>query len=118
MKSSTKKATVRFIVHFLGEGECNEMMNKEVLVPVEHLEPDIFVSKYLKEEMKFRDTAYRYHDCIYEKIELDGEIQRTMFVRYCLDTEKENFKSFLNGLKPGDFASGKSLQDGHMEDEI
>ncbi len=110
MKNSIEKLAVRLVVHFLGEGQCKEGMNKVVLVPFNHLEPDKFTDKYLKHDLLYENISYKYHDCIYEEYVVDGKYIRTMFVRYCLDTEKENFKNFIDNIMPGDFAKPTMLQ--------
>jgi hypothetical protein len=100
MIDNRKTATVRVVVSVVGFGHSVEIINRPYEVPEEYLDPETFISSCPEEYIAHRGRSYKYLDCLTERFMENGALATVYHIRYVLDVEKENFKSFLRTARP------------------
>ena len=93
--------------HFVGFGKW-DIKKKEVL----YFDSAAFdLTKYIAESipksMNYKNNSYVFEDCIKEVFVKNMKQVAVVHVMYVLDTDAVNFKSFVEEVKPSDFALAK-----------
>jgi len=100
-----EKHKVKMIEHFVGDGRITVLATRDIYVPEENLDPSVFVETEIDKFIDHGGRSYRYLDCVKESYVEGSEKKYIFYVRYRLDSERENFRDFVQSLRPADFMS-------------
>ena len=102
MNRDDNKIEVKKITQVVGFGQTRTIGMRTLRLSEEESEHDAFAASFVEDNLEYDGKSYNYYDSLREHF-VQGENHYVFFyLRYCLDVEKENFKTFLEEAMPGD----------------
>lgn len=104
-KTSGQSLHAKVYYHFIGNGEWIKLRSSDISVEKPDFNLELFSYINFVKATEYKNQKYLYEDCLKESFVRNGHRVIIVHVRYLLDTEFVNFKSFVESLSPSDFIS-------------